>query len=191
MWQDIVVKGCYFHYRQAVSRWIFGNGFKKSYYANDAFKTWCRKIGCLALIPLEHVETGWQQLNANPPVDVDVRAIFKYFESTWLRRFQPAMWNHHDGPRSNNHLESYNAYIKRQIKQGHPDIWSAVLAARFLVDIALYMDQFTAATHVIGQLSLSTLTSAGSSTLTHLAQHSRPSMMHSPTGSITWPNVQT
>ena len=66
----IELKGCYFHLRQAQVKWIFQHGYKSRYFQNAAFKSWCRMVGALALIPLESVNEGWALLK-NQALDVN------------------------------------------------------------------------------------------------------------------------
>ena len=128
IWPEIIIKGCFFHFRQANSRWIFAHGYKCQYMNNPAFKSWCRKIGALALIPEDQVEGAWSMIKGTP-VGLDVQPIINYFERTWMRgHFQPSMWNHYGtyGPRTNNHVESFNALINKQLNSPHPNMWKFI-----------------------------------------------------------------
>ena len=47
---EVVVKGCSFHYRQAVMRHLQQGGLKLSYITDPNIKTWVRRIMSLSLL---------------------------------------------------------------------------------------------------------------------------------------------
>ena len=57
---NVVVKGCFFHYKQAIHRWIFKNGYKVSYSINMLFQKWFRKLACLSVVPLSQIDEAYQ-----------------------------------------------------------------------------------------------------------------------------------
>ena len=129
IWPEIRIKGCFFHFRQATCRWIFARGYKSHYTNNVDFKLWCRKIGALALVPIAHIQEAWCIIKETTPSGLNVLSIVQYFEKTWLRgQFPPSMWNHFEpsGPRTNNHVESFNAMINRQLSTAHPNMWKFI-----------------------------------------------------------------
>ena len=68
VWPGVDISGCYFHFRQANCRWLFLHGYKKQYHANIEFKAWCRKVGALALIPIENIAEAWALLKNSKPI---------------------------------------------------------------------------------------------------------------------------
>ena len=58
----IKLKGCFFHFKQAIGRWIFKNGYKKTFMTNIAFKFWFRKLSSLAVIPLDQVQDAYDMI---------------------------------------------------------------------------------------------------------------------------------
>ena len=49
----IHLRGCYFHFKQAVGRWMFQHGFKMAYSHDELFRKWAKKLHCLAVVPIE------------------------------------------------------------------------------------------------------------------------------------------
>lgn len=43
-WPGAELKGCFFHYSQAIIRWAFKNGYKLHYWTNSYFNHWLKMI---------------------------------------------------------------------------------------------------------------------------------------------------
>ena len=118
---NIRLKGCFFHFKQAVGRWIFKNGYKLTYSLNIDFKKWFRKLSCLAVVPLDQVVEAWDLIQDEArTLNVNVQPIIKYFQKTWMENghFPPEEWNQYGSmdDRTNNYVESYNGQINQKLK---------------------------------------------------------------------------
>lgn len=69
---SISLKGCFFHFKQAVCRWIFTNGYKVTFAINLAFKKWVRKLTSLAVVPVDLVLEAWESLKVES-VTIDLQ----------------------------------------------------------------------------------------------------------------------
>ena len=116
----ITLKGCFFHFKQAIGRWIFSHGYKMTYAINMDFKNWFRKLSSLAVVPIEKLQDAWDLIKLeSKEINVNVEPIIKYFEKTWMTGdFQPADWNQYGefDQRTNNVVEHYNADVNRTLK---------------------------------------------------------------------------
>ncbi|XP_046552148.1 uncharacterized protein LOC124261815 [Haliotis rubra] len=107
---DAEVRGCYFHFTQAVWRQVSEKGLVNTYKDNRAFNTHVRRAAALPLLPVDQIQDAWMEvLNQSPDVD-GIGQFNDYITSTWVdydARFPPRIWNQHGntGPRTNNHLE--------------------------------------------------------------------------------------
>ena len=115
----IKIKGCFFHFKQVVGRWIFTNGFKKRYQTDDLFKLWVRKVYCLAVCLPDRVEEAFEILSKEADnLTVNVQPILIYFNNTWINGAIPRDdWNQFDvlKDRTNNSVESYNRQVNRKL----------------------------------------------------------------------------
>ena len=128
-WTNISIRGCYFHLKQAILRWVFQHGYKKQYLANTKFNFWLKSLTSLAMVPVKDIDRAYAIVKSNVPDNIEVKPILDYFEKTWLNgQWKPAVWNHYDddGPRSNNHAEAFNRVINAKLMSSHPNIWKYI-----------------------------------------------------------------
>jgi hypothetical protein len=118
---NITLKGCFFHFKQAIGRWIFKNGYKQTYTCNDEFKKWFRKLSCLAVVPLDKIDEAFESIKAeSASISINVKPILNYFNRTWIQEthFPPKEWNQYGSmdDRTNNYVESYNNQVNIKLK---------------------------------------------------------------------------
>ncbi|CAF0938313.1 unnamed protein product [Brachionus calyciflorus] len=65
---EIKSKGCLFHLGQSIFRKFTKLGFKTDYDENSEVNNWFRRLFSLAMIPLNQVETQWQNILTDQPV---------------------------------------------------------------------------------------------------------------------------
>ena len=115
---ETVVKGCSFHFRQAVMWRVTDEGMQPAYNSSNPLevKSWIRKILAMCLLPVYLVDRAWEHLR-NPPDVLDndlstkMMAFREYFKRTWLTGHFPAeLWTHYDnsGPRTTNQAEGWH-----------------------------------------------------------------------------------
>ncbi len=122
---EAVVKGCLFHYSQAVQRKVGQNGLELVYRQQPPFdgpeftevRRWIRRLIALAVSPVRFHRVVWNYWLHTPPrtgdqvVDANLLNFRNYFATQWLSNREKALlWNHFDrtGPRTTNHAEGYH-----------------------------------------------------------------------------------
>ena len=83
-WPGVKLKGCFFHFNQAILRWAFRNGYKLPYSTNYDFYAWCKMILSLAVVPVNRVMEAWNIIINKLPADLNVQPIINYFYSIWI-----------------------------------------------------------------------------------------------------------
>ena len=115
----IQLKGCYFHFKQAIGRWIFKHSYKKAYINNLGFKKWFRKLAALACVPLDQINEAFDLIQIDAPGDIEAAPILNYFRKTWLEgQFPSSEWNQYGdfNERTNNSVEAYNKQVNTKLK---------------------------------------------------------------------------
>ena len=108
---DVRVKGCSFHFRQALMRRVQQEGLKSVYEENSHYpsaRTWLRMVMAMSMLPAFAVPLVWNELKntcttGNAVLDAKLQAFAQYFDSTWIAGdFNPELWTHfdHTGPRT-------------------------------------------------------------------------------------------
>lgn len=123
------VKGCLYHFAQAIWRKIQSIGLQSSYTDDASYKKFFRKVISLAFIPHIYVQVVWRGLEAAAPQDNKVSAFSEYFKTTWLNGvYEIAEWNtyNEEGPRTNNHIEGWHNKVNRIIGKAHPNVFELV-----------------------------------------------------------------
>lgn len=84
---QITVKGCWFHFNQALVRRMDKLGLRGRYRHDMDFKLWFRQFGALALIPETYLVEAFNIILGKIQQDwLDDKLVkfLKYFNSTWL-----------------------------------------------------------------------------------------------------------
>jgi len=131
---DAVVKGCTFHFRQAIIRHVAKEGLSTAYNAgdgsNDVIRRWIRQILAMPLLPGFAVPLAWEflklpPLTSIPDIDLKAQALSAYVEKTWIAGdFAPSMWSHFDnlGPRTTNLAEGWHNSLNSSFGMPHPSM---------------------------------------------------------------------
>ncbi|KAL8608004.1 hypothetical protein ACOMHN_023820 [Nucella lapillus] len=127
------VRGCFFHFAQAVWRKVQALGLSGAYRESPEVKTFVRRLAVLPLVPLNEIENVWMDLHGMAPVEFPgIAELCDYMVITWVddmqATFRRELWNHfqtlqEEGIRSNNHLESFHAAFNRTFHTVHPNIF--------------------------------------------------------------------
>ena len=133
VWPSTTIRGCYFHFCQAL--WM---NFQKydlvpEYQVpGSAVRSAFKSIKALPFVPLDDLDLAWRLLKPTIPSDMD--EFVAYFESTWMgtsakaATFDPWSWNHHDSvlcglPRSSNIAEGWHNGFQSLISCANPTMW--------------------------------------------------------------------
>lgn len=128
VWENASLKGCYFHFTQAIRRRV--NSIKALSYLvksdANAFKIY-KMFMKLPLLPLEKIESGLQTIlkfQDDLKLSKNFKSFNNYFISTWVKKFSYSSFCvSKEKNKTNNYTESYNAKIKKYI-QKNPSVYS-------------------------------------------------------------------
>jgi hypothetical protein len=128
------VRGCSFHFRQALMRRVQQEGLKFAYESGDvpATRDWLRQIMAMTLLPVFAIPLAWNFLKAPPStgqsdIDSKTRAFASYVDATWINGdFPPSLWSHYDnlGPRTSNLAEGWHNSLNSRFGMPHPSLSS-------------------------------------------------------------------
>ena len=130
---DAIVKGCTFHFRQAVMRRVSDEGLRPSYNTGTSkpeVRNWIRQVMGLTLLPVVFIPRAWSCLRIPPPVDDSalygkLLAFSAYFERTWMSgSYRLSLWSHYDniGPRTTNAAEGWHNQLNHSFGMPHPSM---------------------------------------------------------------------
>ena len=133
---QIMVRGCYFHFNQALWRAIQRHGLVNAYRISRRLKKCVKKVMALGSLQLPIVRLNfnrlWQSRSTRciirmyPPLD----NFFTYFSNNYINgNIPPRIWKVFNRPmeiRTNNHVESYHRRWNQAVYVRHPSIWSFI-----------------------------------------------------------------
>ena len=128
----VIVKGCWFHFCQALTRKLQNLGLKTRYINDYDFRFWCKQFSALAIISTEHLKQAMDTIltnGINYKQEQAVLKFIKYFNNQWLHGSQPPdIWNHFENyeKRTNNDLEGYHSDLDKHFPKYHPSLESVV-----------------------------------------------------------------
>ena len=125
------VKGCFFHFTQAVWRKTVDLGLAVAYKEDPAVQQWIRRAAALPLLPLADVQNTWVEVMEAAPAVPRAREFHDYIVVNWVdddARFPPNLWNHFQtfGPRTNNNLEGFHSRLNGSLCHRHPNVYRLV-----------------------------------------------------------------
>jgi hypothetical protein len=149
------VMGCYFHFAQSLYKNLVLHNLKSQYQetrqVNNNLTAWFLRLLALAYVPPDLVRYCYEEFVKKeiPEYTFDgdrvsirarVEAFCLYFENIWLDgRYKILEWNqfsNYRGPRTNNHVEGYNARISRLWCAAHPNIYKWIRNVRYEENVA-------------------------------------------------------
>lgn len=130
-------RGCYFHYRQCIRRYLQHSGLQGEYDSDIDFNQFVKTIIAVAFVPVEYVSRAFEAVCARDHVPEQAQALIGYFEQTWVGRKTPrlapkyahTLWNFYTAtveeyPITNNAVESWHRSLENQFHAKNPSIWS-------------------------------------------------------------------
>lgn len=125
------IRGCYFHFGQAIWRRVQSLGLTELYHEDSSFRHCVQLCSALPLIPLEKIDEAWDYIlqcwtTDNP----SVTALKRYIEENWLLRsdgslFSRETWNHFGDlrGRTNNSAEGFHVKLNKKINKSTASFW--------------------------------------------------------------------
>ena len=81
---NIEVKGCWFHFRQAIHRRAVKIGLKKDM-EKDEYTKFMNSLGAMALIPIEQINEAFEFITSFMPNDPKCTELYEYFRDQWMK----------------------------------------------------------------------------------------------------------
>ncbi|CAF0870950.1 unnamed protein product [Rotaria sordida] len=126
----VTVRGCLFHYGQALFRKFVDIGLKTPYKNDENLRDWFGSFAAISLLPLHHMLWGLQYLVGIRPNYPGIQTFLDYYHNTFgsFSRFLPHMYNHYRNitPRTINYLEGRHNCMKKHVNSPHPNIYVAI-----------------------------------------------------------------
>lgn len=107
---EIELRGCLFHWNQAVFRKIQDAGLQTAFHINRGVHSYCKLIMALPFLPAEWIEPVFQQLKRAAPTTT-LNGLLNYIERQWIcsTTFPIASWSMFKRPfRTNNDVEGWH-----------------------------------------------------------------------------------
>lgn len=128
------IRGCLFHYSQAIWRHVQLLGLTVRYNDDAEFNRVVRRATALPLLPPDRVDEVWlEAINEVAEPDAAAQQFMDYVTTTWVdnmvARFPIEIWTQFDnisGTRTNNHLESWHSTLNRQMNRPHPNVFALI-----------------------------------------------------------------
>jgi hypothetical protein len=118
------VKGCFFHFGQAIWRRVQRLGLVSLYNEAGHFADLIQMISALALIPSEDIDNAWMIIRSRfTEYDSNVEFLLEYVDNNWLCNLRPFfsrdVWSHHGilRGRTNNAAEGFHSKLSKLINK--------------------------------------------------------------------------
>ena len=125
---QVMIRGCYFHFKQAIMKKVKSLGASDYYDNYQPFRNFVHRVSTLPLLPPSFVNSNvlsilyrtFQQEVHSGKLSASVRkngnncmliaeSLMKYMYNTWFKRFPPNLWNcFGSNNRTNNYCESFH-----------------------------------------------------------------------------------
>ena len=128
------IKGCLFHFTQAVWRNCQAIGLSPYYTNNQQVRRFIKGLMALPFVPLDEIDHALDILRSNlPPNTCPSRPLIdrleRYFHRTWMTgSFSPVTWNCYMNfnLRTTNHVEGWHRKLNAKVKVAHPTIFKFI-----------------------------------------------------------------
>ncbi|XP_071103353.1 uncharacterized protein [Haliotis cracherodii] len=119
------IKGCFFHFTQAIWRKTQELGLAVGYRDNPLVEQWIRRAAALPLLPLQQVQDAWIDSMSQSPDVPNADEFNDYILHAYEARFPLSLWNHHQtfGPSTNNNLEGFHSRLNASLNHRHPNLY--------------------------------------------------------------------
>ncbi|XP_048236736.1 uncharacterized protein LOC125372001 [Haliotis rufescens] len=131
LFPDCDVRGCFFHYSQALWRKVQRLYFSALFQQNPEVNAWVRRAAAFPLLPVNLVQDTFVGVMDSAPEIPQAVQFHDYMTNTWIdghAQFRLGLWNHHDniGPRTSNHLEEWHCHLNKVVQRAHPNIFAFI-----------------------------------------------------------------
>ena len=128
--------GCYFHFCQAIWRFVHSHGFAGKYNEDSVFRDSVRSLMALPLLKESDIRRSFFKLK-EILVDSALRTVYDYFERTWIDGFGVKLICQYDEMyRTNNNAEAFHSSLRQVFFSAHPNFNEFVEKMCDLMDTA-------------------------------------------------------
>lgn len=120
------IRGCYFHFTQAIYKNILSKGFQPAYVNDIEIHRYLRQLMVLAFLPANHIANYYDAWKDDMPLNIrrEIQPMLNYFEHQWLRACPPNIWSVYRIPRrTNNNLEGWHSGFAKRIGVSAPNFF--------------------------------------------------------------------
>ncbi|XP_078343061.1 uncharacterized protein LOC144628821 [Oculina patagonica] len=113
---DVTVKGCVFHWTQALWRKIQDLGLQASYQSDDGTFKYLRKIMALPFLPASEIPAMFTRLKVEATTE-PLQKFVEYVDNTWIQSttWPPSCWSVYKKQiRTNNDVEGWHNGLNRR-----------------------------------------------------------------------------
>ena len=119
------VRGCYFHFTQAVWRFVSKHNLSGRYQTSPDFRWSVRHLMVLPLFPQHLIPRIFQKLYSRVRHDTGLVSVYNYFREVWILGHPIALWCQNASQfRTNNFAESFHASLARRFIPSHPTFYA-------------------------------------------------------------------
>ena len=131
VYEDVILRGCYFHFTQAVFRKIVNFGLKQRYFYDVGSKHFCKKLMALPLLPQADISIEFSKLELqvkNLKIDKLIK-LTDYMKKNWI---EGRMWSVPDfcqyrmKIRTNNDIEGSHNSLMATSRIGNVSFYNLV-----------------------------------------------------------------
>ncbi|CAF1249125.1 unnamed protein product [Adineta steineri] len=128
----VEVKGCLFHYGQALFRKFVSLNLTTPFKEDESLRLWFRSFAAIALLPETDMDEAIEYLRSIKPLlyEKEIDSFLEYHNNTYgiNSRFPPKMYNHYRNlkPRTINYLEGRHNRWKKRSTKSHHDIYICI-----------------------------------------------------------------
>ena len=124
VYPNVNLKGCSFHWTQAVWRKIQLLGLQQQYINNSSTHDFCRKLMALPFLSAEHIETAFRNIQEVSSNRVE-EELTTYIGNTWITgQWQPRDWSvFNQSVRTNNDVEGWHMKINTRARRGQVQLY--------------------------------------------------------------------
>ncbi|CAK9292258.1 unnamed protein product [Gordionus sp. m RMFG-2023] len=124
----VIIKGCFFHYSQALWRRCQSLGLVSLYLNHSNVHKVVRRMTTLPFCKEEDISRVRHNCYIMASENPMLMDFMEYMDTTWLGLnaiFPHGIWTRYkvDGPRTNNHLEGFHHALKRKTAHAHPNVY--------------------------------------------------------------------
>ena len=117
------LRGCSFHFTQAIYRKVQNLGLQSAYQGEQSVCRFVKKLIALCYIPSAHIRPLFSSLARETDDNQSLQELVHYIRSTWIEAsvFKPENWSVNGLPfRTNNDVEGWHNRINKKTKPNTP-----------------------------------------------------------------------